>query len=122
MPKSESREGFALAVTIFALVLLGALTTSGFYLARQTTRIGVASERATAAFYLAERGAMTALTEWQGTRFARLPQWSSATMADNTSCAPKLRTMDFLFSSCRNRIRFALAIPIEPTCTQPPRL
>ncbi len=80
MTGNHSESGFALAAAIFALVVLMVLAAGGFYIARQETRIGAATERATTAFYLAERGAMDVMSEWDGARFGMLTQWSSATV------------------------------------------
>ncbi len=85
MTETDSRSGFALAAAVFALVVLGVFVTGGFYIARQELRIGVATERAGAAFYLAERGAMEALSQWEAGRFASLAQWSSTTVADTVN-------------------------------------
>jgi len=79
--KLSSRDGFALPAAIFALVVVGVLVTGGFYLARQETRIGMASKRGTAAFYLAEQGAMEVLSEWNAGTFGSLPQWGSAAVS-----------------------------------------
>jgi hypothetical protein len=84
MKKEHSKSGFALAVAVFALVVVGVLVTGGFYLARQETRIGVASQRATAAFYVAEQGAMEVMSEWDPATFSALSDWSTATAADST--------------------------------------
>jgi hypothetical protein len=72
--------GFALPAAVFAMVVVGVLVTGGFYLARQETRIGVASKRGTTAFYLAERGAMEVLSEWDAGTFGALPQWGNAAL------------------------------------------
>lgn len=79
-----SDRGFALPVAVFALVVVGVLVTGGFYLARQETRIGMASERATSAFYLAERGAMEVMSEWDMSTYGSLANWSTATVSDVT--------------------------------------
>lgn len=84
MTKQNSKRGFALSVAVFALVVVGVLVTGGFYLARQETRIGVASERGTAAFYLAERGATEVMSEWDVSTYSALSNWSSASVADTT--------------------------------------
>jgi hypothetical protein len=84
MSRSSNQAGFALAAAIFALLVLGVLTTSGFYLSRQQSRIGVATRRATEAFYLAEGGAMKVLSQWDGNRFVRLAEWSSASVSGTT--------------------------------------
>ncbi len=84
MKELRSRQGFALPAAVFALVVVGVLVTGGFYLARQETRMGVASERGTAAFYMAERGANEVMSQWDAATFGSLPAWSSATVADTT--------------------------------------
>ncbi|HSM04422.1 MAG TPA: hypothetical protein VK858_07360 [Longimicrobiales bacterium] len=72
---TPDRRGFALPVAVFALVVVGVLVTGGFYMARQETRIGIASEKGTAAFYLAERGVSDVMENWNAPRFgALLPQ------------------------------------------------
>lgn len=82
MARINSRRGFALPAAVFALVIVGVLVTGGFYLARQETRIGVASERGTAAFYLAERGANQVLSEWDMSTFGSLANWNTAVKTD----------------------------------------
>jgi len=84
MMQRHQRRGFALPAAVFALVVVGVLVTGGFYLARQETRIGVASGRATTAFYLAERGAIEVMSQWDASRFGSLSNWSSATVTDTT--------------------------------------
>ena len=85
MTKTYSNKGFALPAAVFALVVVGVLVTGGFYLARQETRIGVASERATTAFYLAERGATEVMSQWDMSTFGSLANWHSAVKADTVS-------------------------------------
>lgn len=77
-------KGFALPAAVFALVVVGVLVTGGFYLARQETRIGVASRRAAASFYLAERGANEVMSVWDVTRFGSLAPWATTTVSDTT--------------------------------------
>lgn len=79
------RNGFALSAAVFALVVVGVLVTGGFYLARQESRIGIASQRGTAAFYLAERGMMEVLSVWNAGTFGSLPPWGSAAVSDTTA-------------------------------------
>lgn len=85
MNRDSSTRGFALPVAIFALVVVGVLVVGGFYVARQETRIGVASHRATSAFYLAEQGAMEVLADWDAATFNALANWDSATVAQTTT-------------------------------------
>lgn len=82
MKTDNSRSGFALSVAVFALVVVGVLVTGGFYLARQETRIGVASERGTEAFYMAERGANEVMSEWDVSTMGSLSAWQTTTIAD----------------------------------------
>lgn len=84
MRENHAQSGFALAATIFALVILGVLATGGFYIARQETRIGVASERAKNSFYLAEEGANQVMSEWNAATFGALANFQSATVTDTT--------------------------------------
>jgi len=85
MRTDSSRRGFALPVAVFGLVVVGVLVTGGFYLARQETRIGIASERANAAFYIAERGANEVMAEWDISTFGALPNWGTATVVDTSA-------------------------------------
>jgi len=80
----QTRRGFALPVAVFALLIVGVLVTGGFYLARQETRIGIASERGTAAFYTAEMGASEIISEWDMTTFGGLTPWTSSSVSDTT--------------------------------------
>ena len=78
MFKEQSTGGFALPAAVFALVVVGVLVTGGFYLARQETRIGVASERSLEAFYMAERGANEVMSEWDMSTYGALTPWTSS--------------------------------------------
>jgi hypothetical protein len=81
----DARSGFALPAAIFALVALSILATGGFFLARQETRIGMASERARSAFYAAELGANHVMSNWDRATYEALADWSSTTVNGNTS-------------------------------------
>jgi hypothetical protein len=85
MKQRESQAGFALAAVVFVLVIMGLLATGGFYVARQETRIGMASERANTAFYLAERGVNEVMAKWDGARFAAMDDWTTVTVSDTTT-------------------------------------
>ena len=82
---THGRAGFALPVAVFALVIVGVLVTSGFYMARQETRIGVASANAQNAFYLAERGVYDVLGTWDPADLAGVSAWTSFTRVDTLS-------------------------------------
>lgn len=68
----SGKHGFALPVAVFALVVVGVLVTGGFYMARQESRIGVASEKGTTAFYIAERGVSEVLESWNSSTMGKL--------------------------------------------------
>ena len=72
--------GFALPVTVFALVVVGVITTGGFFMAHQEGRIGVASEHAGLAFYLTERGLVDVMSEWNPTLFGAFPLWGETSV------------------------------------------
>lgn len=78
----ECRAGFALPIAVFALVVIGVLVTGGFYMARQETRIGVASQNAQEAFYLAERGIYTTLAEFNAATFTANGMWNPVSVSD----------------------------------------
>ncbi len=59
----DSREGFALPAAILAVAVVAILITGGFHMANQEHRVGVSSERATHAFYVAEDGLSVAVSD-----------------------------------------------------------
>ena len=77
--------GFAMPAAIFALVVLGVLVVGGFFTARQEGRIGIANERATEAFYIAETGAAEVLENWNATTYSGLSQFASTTVTGTTN-------------------------------------
>ena len=83
--EQRKQYGFALPVTVFALVVVGVITTGGFFMAHQEGRIGVASEHAGLAFYLTERGLVDVMSEWNATLFGALPLWGETTVTRDYS-------------------------------------
>ena len=81
MEQKEQR-GFALPVAVFALVIVGVITTGGFFMARQEGRIGVASEHAGMAFYLTEQSLVDVIGGWDRELFGALPSWGDTTMTE----------------------------------------
>lgn len=79
---THGRDGFALPVAVFALVIVGVLVTGGFYMARQETRIGIASAHAQSAFYMAERGLFHVLGTWDPADLSGVAAWDSYTRVD----------------------------------------
>ena len=80
-----SRRGFALPVAVFALVVVGVLVMGGFYMSRQESRIGMASEMGSNAFYLAESGANNVMANWDGPAYSAIAAWSSLTVEDTVA-------------------------------------
>lgn len=80
----ERKNGFALPVAVFALVVVGVMVTGGFYVARQESRIGVASQKGTQAFYLAERGVSEILETWNSSTMGALDVQESLTRTRTT--------------------------------------
>ena len=81
MAASPSRNGFALPVAIFALVVVGVMVTGGFFLAQQEAKIGVANENSTRALYLAEEGMNDVLLDWVGGGYPAMAPWTSTTVS-----------------------------------------
>ena len=61
----QDERGMALAIAIFALVVVGALVASAFYAGTQEHRIGVNSKRVQEAFEVAEVGVTERLATWR---------------------------------------------------------
>jgi hypothetical protein len=76
----RSSAGFALPVAVLALVVVGVLATGGFYMAQQESRIGVASQNSTMAFYIAEQGMNEVLANWSAARYSQIPLWQTDTV------------------------------------------
>jgi hypothetical protein len=101
MEQNEQR-GFALPVAVFALVVVGVITTGGFFMARQEGRIGVANENTSLALYLTEQGLVDVMGNWPSTLFGALPVWGDTTFtrdyADIGSVTTRITRMtNFLY-------------------------
>jgi len=77
----DRRHGFALPAAVFALVIVGILVTGGFYVARQESRIGVASQHAAQAFYLAERGVGEVIANPNASMLGSIPMWGDTAVS-----------------------------------------
>ena len=73
--------GFALAVSIFALVIIAALITGVFFAARQEMKIGENSMTAQRAFNAADAGLNNAIANWNITAWNGLATNASATFS-----------------------------------------
>jgi len=81
---SHRSAGFALPAAIFAMVVVGLLVTAGIHLGTQESRISLAGERATRAFYVAESGMNTVLGTFSPGG-ANLTVWGNPTMLSGTT-------------------------------------
>ena len=81
--EQKRKRGFALPVAVFALVIVGVITTGGFFIARQEGRIGIASEYAGLAFFLTEQGLVDVMDDWNAAAFGALPFWGDTTVTQN---------------------------------------
>lgn len=66
--KRQGRRGFALIISIFALVIIGAVVAGGYFVAAQQFRVAAAGPQASSAFYAAEAGLNAAMAEWDSAR------------------------------------------------------
>jgi hypothetical protein len=73
MGSRTGERGFALAVSIFALVIIAALITGVFFAARQEMKIGENSLTAQRAFNAADAGINDAIANWQTSTWNGLP-------------------------------------------------
>lgn len=69
---------------IGALVIMAALVSAGFYMARQELRIGVASNYANMAVNVAQAGANEVMANWNGYQLGNVPVWGDTTIVDTT--------------------------------------
>lgn len=79
--RTSLRDGFALPVTIFALVAIGAIVTGGFYVSGQENRISMSTDLGEEAFTVAEYGLQTVLGTWMNQDVAALAS-SGGTVTD----------------------------------------
>lgn len=84
MITNHDTRGFALPAAVFALVVVGVMVTSGFFLARQETRIGVASDRGGRALYIAEQGLNEVRLDWKPPDYNRMNLWDDTTHTGTT--------------------------------------
>ena len=76
----DDRAGFAMPAAIGGLVIIALLVTSGFYMARQELRIGVASNHKNMAVSIAQAGANEVLANWNGYQLGNIPMWGDTTI------------------------------------------
>ena len=100
--------GFVLPAVIGTLVILGLLITAGFHVAEQELRIGIATERANLAFYLADNGVADVLENWDYSAMGSIPIGSESTLVDTLSYGDweinvrRIGTKTFLLTAVSN--------------------
>ena len=80
----RDERGMALAVAIFALVVVGALVAGAFFAGTQEQRVGENQRRVMTSFGVAEAGAQERMVQWDPTTQNRVKQYpeSSVVIAD----------------------------------------
>ena len=100
--------GFVLPAVIGTLVILGLLITAGFHVAEQELRIGIATEKANLAFYLADNGVADVLENWDYSAMGSIPIGSESTLVDTLSYGDweinvrRIGTKTFLLTAASN--------------------
>src|SRR4030042_332178 len=81
-PRRRGERGFALAVAIFALVIIAALIVGILFAARQEMRVGMNSRTSVRAMGASEAGLNTTVANWQtGT-------WNALAVGDSVAITP----------------------------------
>jgi len=78
-PKGRRDRGFALIISIFALVIIAALVTGAFFAARQEMKVGLNSRTSLSAFAAAEAGINNAIASWQ------VGAWNTLAVGDSAA-------------------------------------
>jgi hypothetical protein len=76
----QDQGGFALAMAVFALVLLAAVVAGGYFSASQEFQIGRGMRSITTSFYAGEAGILKVLDEWDPTVYNALQPGDSVTV------------------------------------------
>ena len=84
----RDERGMALAVAIFALVVVGALVAGAFFAGTQEQRVGENQRRVMTSFGIAEGGAQQRMLMWNPTVQNRVKQYPESTVAIADTVAP----------------------------------
>jgi hypothetical protein len=84
----RDERGMALAVAIFALVVVGALVAGAFFAGTQEQRVGENQRRVQASFGVAEAGAQERVLAWDPTSMNKRAQYPADSVAIATTTAP----------------------------------
>jgi hypothetical protein len=84
----RDERGMALAVAIFALVVVGALVAGAFFAGTQEQRVGENQRRVMTSFGVAESGVQERLVQWDPSTQNRVKQYPESSVAIVTQPAP----------------------------------
>ena len=84
----RDERGIALAIAIFALVVVGALVAGAFFAGTQEQRVGENQRRVQASFGVAEAGAQERVMSWDPTSLNKRPLYPQDSVAINVTPAP----------------------------------
>jgi hypothetical protein len=84
----RDERGMALAVAIFALVVVGAMVAGAFYAGTQEQRVGENQRRVMTSFGIAEAGAQEQMLTWDPTTRNRIKQYPESSVTIPTTAAP----------------------------------
>ena len=84
----HDERGMALAVAIFALVVVGALVAGAFFAGTQEQRVGENQRRVMTSFGVAEAGAQERMVMWDPTTQNRIKQYPESTVTIANTAAP----------------------------------
>ena len=84
----RNERGMALAVAIFAMVIVGALVAGAFFAGTQEQRVGENQRRVQASFGVAEAGAQERVLSWDPATMNKRAQYPADSVAIATTTAP----------------------------------
>src|SRR5438067_11217363 len=89
IPRNE--RGMALAVAIFALVVVGALVAGAFFAGTQEQRVGENQRRVQTSFGVAEAGAQERVLGWNSLTMNKRPVYPADSIATVNTPAPNAK-------------------------------
>src|SRR5216117_502015 len=84
----RDERGIALAVAIFALVIVGALVAGAFFAGTQEQRVGENQRRVFASFGVAEAGAQERVMSWRPDSMNKRPTYPADSVVIPTTATP----------------------------------
>src|SRR5213083_2429168 len=86
----RDERGMALAVAIFALVVVGALVAGAFFAGTQEQRVGENQRRVQTSFGVAEAGAQERVLSWDPATMNKRPLYCNCAGGDSVVIGPNL--------------------------------